>query len=273
MEKRYQIFISSTFADLEDEREQVMKAILNLDCFPAGMELFPASNKSQFEFIKKIIDKSDYYVLIIAGRYGSEDTDGIGFTEKEYDYARENGIPIYSFIYSNIDSIERGKTDKSEEKFKKLENFILKVSKDKMCDYWENKDQLAAKVERSLRRAFEDDPRPGWVRGDNYVSSSRTLNLGAKIIKNPETVKDKVLLAIYKEYNKDDSNMKNISAEKLGLDNDIYLKSLVKLNEEALIKNIRILKGGSRGMIYSVLSDNMLITTYGISYLEKKEYI
>ncbi|WP_171011993.1 DUF4062 domain-containing protein [Hathewaya histolytica] len=165
MEKRYQVFISSTFVDLKEEREEVMKAILSLDCFPAGMELFPASNQSQFDYIKRIIDKSDYYILIIAGRYGTEDTDCIGFTEKEYDYARSKGIPVYSFIYKNIDRIERGKTDKSEVKLKKLKSFIEKVSKDKMCSYWENKDQLSNGVEKSLRKGFKDDPRNGWIKG------------------------------------------------------------------------------------------------------------
>lgn len=35
------------------------------------MELFPASNKSQWDFIKRVIDESDFYLVIIAGKYGS----------------------------------------------------------------------------------------------------------------------------------------------------------------------------------------------------------
>ena len=42
---RYQIFVSSTFADLEEERGKVMETILNYDCFPAGMEMFPAMDE------------------------------------------------------------------------------------------------------------------------------------------------------------------------------------------------------------------------------------
>jgi len=41
IEKRYQVFISSTFEDLQEERQEVMRALLELDCIPAGMELFP----------------------------------------------------------------------------------------------------------------------------------------------------------------------------------------------------------------------------------------
>ena len=45
MEKRYQVFVSSTFNDLKDERQAVTQALLSLDHFPAGMELFPASDE------------------------------------------------------------------------------------------------------------------------------------------------------------------------------------------------------------------------------------
>jgi len=42
MEKRYQVFVSSTFEDLREERAEVMRVLLQLNCIPSGMELFPA---------------------------------------------------------------------------------------------------------------------------------------------------------------------------------------------------------------------------------------
>ena len=92
MDKRYQVFISSTFADLEEERKGIMQAIIELDCFPAGMEMFPATDSEQFEYIKTIIDESDYYVLIVAGRYGSIAEDGISYTEKEFDTPKKKAF-------------------------------------------------------------------------------------------------------------------------------------------------------------------------------------
>jgi hypothetical protein len=67
MEKRYQVSVSSTFADLHQEREAVIRTLMEMDCIPAGMELFPAANEEQFKFIKKVIDDCDYYLLIIWG--------------------------------------------------------------------------------------------------------------------------------------------------------------------------------------------------------------
>ena len=73
-EKRYQVFISSTYVDLQEERREVLRAVLELDHMPAGMELFPATDDSAWDLIKGVIDSSDYYVVIIGGRYGSYPT-------------------------------------------------------------------------------------------------------------------------------------------------------------------------------------------------------
>lgn len=77
-----------------DKRQEVMQALLELDCIPSGMELFPAANESQWSLIQRVIDDCDYYILIIGGRYGSIADDGVGYTEKEYDYAISRGKPI-----------------------------------------------------------------------------------------------------------------------------------------------------------------------------------
>ena len=85
--KKFQVFISSTYEDLKDERKAVEETIIRSGDIPVGMEAFPAADNEQFEFIKTIIDVCDYYVLLIAGRYGSLAPDGLSYTEKEYLYA------------------------------------------------------------------------------------------------------------------------------------------------------------------------------------------
>ena len=92
MDKRYQVFLSSTYTDLKEERQKLIHALMEMDCIPAGMELFPAADEEQFEFIKRIIDDCDYYIVIVGGRYGSLAGGGISYTEKEYEYAKsKNG--------------------------------------------------------------------------------------------------------------------------------------------------------------------------------------
>jgi hypothetical protein len=92
MDKRYQVFISSTYADLKAERQDVIQTVIEANCIPAGMELFPAADEAQLAFIKRVIDDCDYYLLIIGGRYGSVDESGISYTEQEYDYAVSHGL-------------------------------------------------------------------------------------------------------------------------------------------------------------------------------------
>ena len=81
----HKVFVSSTYEDLRLERAEVQKALLKLGCLPVGMELFPSADDDTWEYIKRQIANSDYYVAIIAGRYGSVASDGMSWTEKEYD--------------------------------------------------------------------------------------------------------------------------------------------------------------------------------------------
>src|ERR1700675_3077380 len=83
----HKVFVSSTFRDLREERAEVERTLLELNCIPVGMEIFSSADDETWEFIKEHIDDSDYYVLIIAGCYGDVRSNGISFTEREYDYA------------------------------------------------------------------------------------------------------------------------------------------------------------------------------------------
>ena len=114
MDKKYQVFVSSTYEDLQAERQEVMHVLLELDCIPSGMELFPAANDSQWELIKGVIDDCDYYVVIVAGRYGSIGPSGISFTEMEYRYALEKRKPVVAFLHGDPESISSKWTEKSE---------------------------------------------------------------------------------------------------------------------------------------------------------------
>lgn len=129
MEKRYQVFVSSTFRDLEHERQEVMHALLELDCMPSGMELFPAANESQWNLIKKVIDDCDYYILILAGRYGSIGPDGISYTEMEYRYALDSGKPTIAFLHRDPGKVIADKSESTDEGKAKLKAFRDAVEK------------------------------------------------------------------------------------------------------------------------------------------------
>lgn len=168
MDKRYQVFVSSTYEDLQDERKEVMQALLELDCIPAGMELFPASNDDQWTLIQRVIDDCDYYLLIIGGRYGSTNESGISYTQMEFEYALESGKPIISFLPKDPSQIPSGKCDNEPEKKEKLEEF-KELAKKKLIKYWETPENLGSIVSRSMVRLIKDFPAEGWVKSNSVV--------------------------------------------------------------------------------------------------------
>ena len=91
---KYQFFVGSTYKDLVDERQVAINAIIETNNIVAGMEFFGAVGENQLEHIKQEIDQTDYYLLIIGGRYGSLTKSGISYTEEEYDYAVLNGVRV-----------------------------------------------------------------------------------------------------------------------------------------------------------------------------------
>jgi len=166
---RYQVFVSSTYEDLREERQQATQAILEAGCFPSGMELFPASDDTQWELIKRVIEESDYYIVIVAGRYGSLGPEGLSYTEMEYDYAVEKGIPVLGFVREGIGDISFDNTEKSERGRKKLETFRQKVMS-RTCRKYSTASELGMAVMKSLMSEARIRPRTGWVRADQARS-------------------------------------------------------------------------------------------------------
>lgn len=162
---KYQVFLSSTYSDLVDERESIIKAILEMYHIPIGMEMFSAEDEDQWEIIRRTIEVSDYYVLVLGLRYGSKTSEGIGFTQKEYEYALEKNIPILAFVMKDTVSLSKDKRDDDLSEINAFRESVLKNSK--MAQFWETKDQLIKSVSISLMKQIMQKPGIGWIRGDN----------------------------------------------------------------------------------------------------------
>lgn len=166
LKKRFQIFVSSTFADLRLERDEIANAIQAMGHIPAGMELFGSDADDSWTVIERTIDLSDYFVLVLAGRYGSLSEVGVSFTEREFDHARSRNIPVLAFIHENTDELPAGAVEKTVKAQRLLKAFRAKVTADHQVSFWNSTPDLCTKVVASLARTIETVPRPGWVRGD-----------------------------------------------------------------------------------------------------------
>lgn len=184
MEKKYQVFISSTYADLKDERKSIQDILLSLDCIPAGMENFVSEDKKQFDVIKKIIDLCDYYILIIGGRYGSIDPDsGKSYTEMEYEYAISKNIPVLVFAVDENKTFKKDRVETDEIKKTKLKQFREEALTNKLATIWGSKKKLIQSVSASIAKAIKTIDRPGWIRGygENNKGASDNIHLLTKI--------------------------------------------------------------------------------------------
>ena len=170
MEKKYQFFISSTYEDLKEERDIAIHAILTMNQFPIGMEMFSAADDDQWQIIKDAIDSSDYYILIVGNRYGSIDEEsGASYTEKEFDYAIEHGVPVLAFIIDKSAVLTSDKIESDGKKIAKLNAFKEKVKNSgRYVKFWRNKDNLESLISQSVSKAVLRSGRPGWIRATGF---------------------------------------------------------------------------------------------------------
>lgn len=170
--RRYQVFVSSTFLDLRDQRQAVTAALLECDAFPSGMELFPAADDDAWTLIKKVIDECDYYLLVIGGKYGSIDPlENMSYTQMEYEYAVSQGKPVMAFLHGDPGSLAVRESEVEADRREKLDAFRDKVKAEKHVKYWTNAEGLAGQVALSFNKFVRLYPATGWIRADRATST------------------------------------------------------------------------------------------------------
>lgn len=175
MKRKLQVFVSSTFTDLIEERQAAVSAILKAGHIPAGMELFTAADRSQMDIIKNWIDESDVYMLILGGRYGSiEPASGKSYTELEYDYAVEQKKALFAVVIKD-DALEEkirkyGTENGEKEEPKLLAEFKKKVLSN-ISSFFEDKKDIRLCVHESLSDFSANRKLKGWVSADEIVDT------------------------------------------------------------------------------------------------------
>jgi hypothetical protein len=211
MKKKLQIFISSTYTDLLEERQSAVQAVLRAGNIPAGMELFSAGNKSQLNTIKKWIEESDIYVLILGGRYGSLETESqLSYTEIEYKYAIELGKPFFSLVLD--DEMIQNKVKKegqsvleldNQDKYRKFKELVLS----KVCRMCKDESEIKLAILESIIDIQNEFELTGWIKGDEIPDNSILLNEMNIIRTEKDELQKKVstLEQLSKKTNKNDS--------------------------------------------------------------------
>lgn len=196
MKKKLQIFISSTYTDLIEERQSAVQAVLRAGNIPAGMELFSAGNKSQLETIKKWIDESDIYMLILGGRYGSLEPDSqLSYTEIEYQYAVDSEKPYFAVVLD--DEMIESKVKKygqsileldNQDKYKKFKNLVLS----KICRICASESDIKLAILESIIDIQNQYNLIGWIKGDEVPDNSTLLSEIEMLRKERDELQEKV---------------------------------------------------------------------------------
>lgn len=175
-DKKLQIFVSSTYTDLIEERQAAVEAILSSGHIPAGMELFSAGDESQMTVIERWIDESDIYLLILGGRYGSIDVKtGKSYTHLEYEYALKQNKPLFAVVIKDQALDEKVKTKGRavlEDLNPKLLNDFRSLVLQNLVKFWEDKKDIKISIHETLSEFSNRKDMIGWIRGDNNINTA-----------------------------------------------------------------------------------------------------
>lgn len=172
MNRKLQVFVSSTYTDMLEERQGAIEAILECGHIPAGMELFSADNKKQFEVIKKWIRSSDVFLLILGGRYGSiETSSGKSYIQKEYEFAKQIGKKPIAIILSDegiARKIAKGDYSITDKEYLSSEytTFKQKITDSKLCDFFDDVTSLKNCIYKVLKNCESNSNLVGWVKAN-----------------------------------------------------------------------------------------------------------
>lgn len=195
MNKKLQIFISSTYTDMKIERQAAVEAILSAGHIPAGMELFSAGNESQIKVIERWIDESDVFLLILGGRYGSiEPESGKSYIQLEYEYALNNKKPLFAVVidesYLNEKIKEEGLSVVEQNNNQKFKEFKEKVVLSNLCEFFLDTKDIQLAIHKTLRDFIHRYEFNGWISGKDYLQSNEIIKQNIMLLQANRKLKE-----------------------------------------------------------------------------------
>jgi hypothetical protein len=148
------------------------------------MESFPTTDQQQLDYIKRIIDRSDYYIILVGRRYGWLSDDELTFTEGAFEYARTKGLPILAFLPENSSNVACNAIEPEAQLKEKLDAFKARLKTGRIVEFWSNENDLCMKVVMAVATAVNLKPGVGWIRGDQAINPKLLQELEKLRIEN-----------------------------------------------------------------------------------------
>jgi hypothetical protein len=191
MTRKYHVFISSTPEDLKNERIILTRLIWEMGHIPVSLGDFNISDEDDRRVIKRIIGDCDYFLSLVAHKYGPP-IDGAAGTELEYTCAVKQGIPVLGLIIGEKARWKESKWDQDAVLVQGLNEFKRRLQAHPHI-FWTNSQDLKQKTREILTQEIFLDPRNGWTVGDSLTGPS-AVNVLSRLIVENEDLKRQVLI-------------------------------------------------------------------------------
>lgn len=165
LDKRYQVFISTSGSEMQPERIILSQTLVGMGFFSWGLE---QRNPLSTAFARRQIDDCDYVVILLGSQYGEQSVSGVGYMHLEYIYAVTKQKPIIIFMHDDPASREPSLHDAKAELREKFNDFrkLLQNEVDQVFTYRSLRD-LEMAVRLNMPQMLERYPVTGWVRPQN----------------------------------------------------------------------------------------------------------
>jgi hypothetical protein len=176
------VFVSSTFKDLQSHRVTVREGIRQLGAVDVSMENLGARDeRPKNECLRLVTEESEIFVGIYAHRYGFvPDGDEISITQSEYEAATLSGLPRFIYVVDDQHPwppllVDHGPAKKRLDKFKKH------LFANHLCEKFTTEDNLNGSVVADLGRHIA-------MRSANRVGPGLELpDIGIESLRGPAT--------------------------------------------------------------------------------------
>ena len=193
MDRKFSVFVSSTFEDLIEERQMAINAVMNAGHFHVGMEIFNAGNGTPLETIKEYMENTDVFLLILGGVYGSvEEGSKKSFTQLEYEHAvnvlKKPIIPlVLQDDYLQAKEQRLGISMFERERVEEYNSFKALIKSRHTAKNISRLEDVKAEVGNAIRRFENDKDIGGWQRV--HSKTDKMSKAGIVDIYHPEALK------------------------------------------------------------------------------------
>lgn len=168
-----QVFVSSTYKDLEDHRKVVLETLHQLETTVRGMEYFGSKPGSTKEECLKAVRSCNVYIGIFGMRYGSIDEEtGKSLTHLEYEEAKQLGLPRLIYLIDEKRQPILPIYIDTGENAEKLQALKTELKKETMLSRFTTPEDLAKRIALNLPRLLED--MGAEIQKDELVSVLKT---------------------------------------------------------------------------------------------------